>query len=95
MTQAMLEGRYAPRDGSVLSREVAEELVIVDMQKGLYHGLNKVGAEIWQAMDGERTLAEITDVLTARYPDVERATLEADALALTQALLDNELVVAR
>ncbi len=95
MEQVRMAGRYAPRDGSVLARQVANEMVIVDMHNGIYHGLNAVGAQIWEELDGQRTLSEVAATLEEAYPDVERVTIEADIVALVQALLDNDLVVAR
>ncbi len=95
MKQVSLDGKYAPRDSGVLTKQVADEMVIVDMQKGIYHGLNPVGALIWDELDGEQSLSDIATGLMEQYPDVERATIEADMLALMQALLDNDLVVTR
>lgn len=95
MTQATLEGRYAPRDSSILTRQVGDELVLVDMRRGIYHGLNAVGVQIWERLDGEQPLGQVADELAAQYDGVERETIAADTLALIQALLDNELVVAR
>lgn len=90
-----LDGCYAPRDQQVLTRQVAEDMVLVDVHNGVYHGLNALAAEIWQRLDGERPVREIVDTLTSLYPEVDGATIEADTLALVQSLLDNDLVVAR
>jgi hypothetical protein len=93
--QATLEGRYTPRNGQVLTKEVNSEMVLVDMQRGVYHGLNAVGVEVWKQLDGRNTLADVIDNLHRHYPDVDRATIEADVLSLLQSLLDNELVLAK
>lgn len=95
MEVASLEARYAPRGGDVLAKHVADEIVIVDMQSGIYHGLNPVGAMIWEQLDGEQSLRSITAQLAAQFPDVEPHTIEADALALLQTLLDHALVAPR
>lgn len=94
MQVVSLEGRYAPRKEGVVAREVAGEMVIVDMQSGMYHGLNPVGVMIWEALDGDRTLGDITTMLAGEFPEVSADTIEADTLSLLQALLDHELVVA-
>jgi hypothetical protein len=90
-----LDGVYTPRDEAIRINPVGDELVLADMQRGVYHGLNAIGAQIWQRLDGSRTLEQIVAEIASDYPDVERATIEADTLALAQDLLDNELVVAR
>jgi coenzyme PQQ synthesis protein D (PqqD) len=90
-----LEGRYAPRDQQVLARQVANEMVVVDMHNGIYHGLNAVAVQIWQQLDGQRSLKEIADDLTRQFEEVDPTTIQADTLALVQSLLDNDLVVPR
>ncbi len=92
-TQASLEGKYVPRGKQVLTKEVNSEMVLVDMQRGVYHGLNAVGVQVWKQLDGSHTLEEVVSGLHSQYPDVERTTIEADVLSLLQSLLDNELVV--
>ena len=90
-----LEGPYAPRGTHVLTKEVNDEMVLVDLQRGVYHGLNAVGVQIWRLLDGTRSLEEIVSAIHAEYPDVERAVIEQDTLLLVQAMVDNELVVTR
>ena len=90
-----LEGCYAPRSAHILTKEVNEEMVLVDMKRGVYHGLNAVGVQIWRLLDGTRTLDEIVTTIHDQYADVDRAVIEGDTLSLVQALVDNELVVAR
>jgi hypothetical protein len=92
--KATPDGCYSRRSGEVLVRQVARELVLVDTDNGVYHGLNEVGAQIWERLDGTRSPAEIARELSAHYPEVDQATLEADCLALVQELLDNDLAVA-
>jgi len=89
---ASLEGKYAPRSG-VITKEVAQEMVLVDLKRSLYHGLNTVGVQIWKRLDGQKPLSEIVADMQAIHADVEPTTIEGDTLALLQALIDNELVV--
>ena len=93
--QALLNVRYARQKNGVLTRHVSDEMVIVDMKRGIYHGLNTVGVKIWEQLNGKRKLSKIVDNLLKSYPEVERGMIEADTLSLVQVLLDNELVVAR
>lgn len=90
--EVLLDGTYVPRGADVLVQEVSEEKVLVDLASGIYHGLNRVGTEIWNDLDGTRTLRQIAAGLAARYPEVEPARLEADVTALVQSLADNDLV---
>lgn len=92
--QASLEGRYVPRNKQILTKEVNSEMVLVDMQRGVYHGLNAVGVEVWKQLDSSKTLGDIVATVQKDYEHVDSAIIEADVLSLVQALLDNELIIA-
>lgn len=61
---------------SVLSREVADETVILDTAGGTYYGLDEVGTRIWELLRDGRSLGEVETVLLGEYE------VEADELAL-------------
>ena len=90
--QASLSAYYIPRKHGVLTKQVAGEMVIIDIEHGIYHGLNSLGVYIWEQLDGQHTLGQIADELVEHYHDVGKAVIEADILLLVQDLLDNELV---
>jgi len=71
----------------VVSRESDGELVVVLPEQGKYIVLNGTGADVFQSVDGERSLAEIAAALSERY-DVSLEQTQADVLTLAQKLLD-------
>jgi hypothetical protein len=75
----------------VVAREVGKETVILDLPTGTYFGLDPVGARMWQLLSAGKSVAELCDTMFGEY-DVERATLEADALSLAQQLVDKKLL---
>jgi hypothetical protein len=79
---------------AVLSRELQGETVLLNLDTGVYFGLDEVGTAMWRALrDGGRIRAAI-DALLPAY-DVERATLEADLLQLADTMLARGLIVRR
>lgn len=88
-----LDQYYVPNEG-IVSRVTNDEMVLVDLGEGIYHGLNPVGAEVWQRLDGERTLQQVVNEIGTIYPEAAPDVVQADVIALMQALLDNELVSA-
>ena len=92
--QVSLNECYARQKSGVLTKKVSDEIVIIDMNKGIYHGLNPVGVQIWERLDGQHRLSQIVDELAASYSEVDKNRIEADTLSLLQVLLDNELVKA-
>jgi len=71
----------------VVSRESDGELVVVLPEQGKYFVLNGTGADVFQSVDGERSLAEIAAALSERYA-VPLEQTQADVLTLAQKLLD-------
>ena len=81
-----------PRDG-VIAKMVGSEMVLLDYDRGIYYGLNPVGARMWQLMAEGATMEQIVEVLAGEY-DVAAATLTGDLAALLRDLEAKELVQA-
>lgn len=54
--------------------------------------LNETGALIWELCDGERSIAEVIDVLVELYPD-NRDQIEDDVIVLIRRLLEKDIAV--
>lgn len=74
----------------VISRLVGDEVVLLDLAKGTYFGLDPVGSRIWQLAESGKSLSEICDALLLEY-DVAREQLECDTLALASELIAKNL----
>jgi hypothetical protein len=75
----------------VVARAVGEETVLLNLESGMYFGLDPVGGRIWALIGDGKTLAEACDVLVKEY-DVTRDVLERDALKLASDLAEQKLV---
>jgi pyrroloquinoline quinone biosynthesis protein D len=64
--------------------------MILYPERGL--NLNESAASIAQEMNGTRTVAEIVDVLTAKYGADARAAIETDVIAFVVELRDKGLL---
>lgn len=87
-----VEPRYRAGDG-VHARRFDGELVIVDLARGNYFGLDEVGAEIWEGLLRGESIAIVVSRLEQSF-DASRTELEADASGLVRELLANGLLVA-
>ncbi len=76
----------------VMARDVGTETVILNLESGIYFGLDPVGARIWQLMGEGKTLAEVCDAMLTEYA-VERSDLERDVLDLAGKLAAQGLIV--
>jgi len=64
-------------------REIDDETVIISPQDSVMHELNNTGSFLWKNIDGDKSAAELAELLAANYevtPDI--------ALSDTQALLE-------
>jgi hypothetical protein len=75
----------------VFAREFDGELVLLDLARGDYYGLDAIGARLWHGLVAGRTVADIATEIGTEY-EVEDATVRADLLALARELVEKGLV---
>lgn len=80
------------RSGDVMASQVDNELVMMDIERGMYYALNPVGAEIWARLAEPQQVADLCAQLQQEYA-VDRATCEADVLAVLNDMAENGLLV--
>lgn len=64
---------------SVLWQEVGDEVVLLDVSGGEYHGLNDVGSRIWRALEEHQDVNSAYERLCGIYevdPDLLRKDLD-------------------
>ena len=76
----------------VMARQVGAETVLLNLQTGVYFGLDSVGTEVWALLEQGASLRAIGEELAARY-DAPPAQIEADVLRLAGDLARSGLVV--
>ncbi|MBK8481435.1 MAG: PqqD family protein [Proteobacteria bacterium] len=74
-----------------VSRRLGDETVLLDLAGSVYYSLNDVGSLVWEQLQTAHTLAELCEVVQARF-DVEAAACEADLRQLLNELLERGLV---
>jgi hypothetical protein len=66
-----------------LYSEIGEEAVILDINSGVYYGLNEVGVEIWNWLQEPKTATDILHLLLEEY-EVTREQAEQDLNEILQ-----------
>lgn len=79
------------RRPTVLATEVEGEVVIMDIEKGLYFGLDAIGTYIWKRLETPMSVSELAPVLRKRYA-ADMETIERDVLVLMSKLVEQGLV---
>jgi hypothetical protein len=82
----------------VVSREIDGALIIVpltsgvgDMEDDLF-SMNESGTEIWNMLDGKKTLQEIIEALAQQYR-AEQGEIEQDVAGIVTELLKRRMIV--
>jgi len=89
-TKVDRDGAYAP-SGDVVAREIEGELIIVPVTAGIgdaddeLYTLNETGKDVWNRLDGRRSLNEIILELAAEY-DAEEGVIAGDVVGLVEEL---------
>ena len=75
----------------VVFHDLDGEVVLLNLETGVYFGLDPVGSRAWGLIDGRRTADDIVAALTTEY-DVDASTCSADVASFLAALRDTGLV---
>jgi hypothetical protein len=75
----------------VVSQQLGDEVVLLNLKTGVYWGLNKTGAAFWQEIekdgDVQRVLAALQERYDASEPQIAQAVRELVAQLLKEGLL--------
>jgi hypothetical protein len=88
----MVDRRHLRISDAVVVRDLDGESVLLNIESGLYFGLDRIGTRIWQLIEEHGDVDAIVRVMQDEY-DADPQTLRADAEALIAALLEKRLIV--
>lgn len=74
-----------------VSCDLDGEAAVLNLSTGIYYGLDKVGATIWQLIQTPASVAAIRDALVIRY-QVDSATAQADLASFLDEMMNEGLV---
>ncbi len=74
-----------------VSCELDGEAAILNLKSGAYHGLDPVGAAVWNLIASPTSVDAMVDAMVAQF-DVDRARCERDVLALLGKLDERGLI---
>jgi hypothetical protein len=83
--------RRATVPEAVITRELDGETILLNLDTGIYFGLDKVGTDVWRAILAAGTLEEALGRVQSEY-DVEPGVLRTDFVRLVDELLAKGLL---
>jgi hypothetical protein len=93
MSRVSLDTPISKATTEVIDRAVEDETLVIHLPSGNYFSLNAVGTQIWESIDGRRTVRELADLISADY-DAEPERVQQDVLNLISDLVSEGLVLA-
>jgi hypothetical protein len=75
----------------VLTQEVRGEIVLLDLSREYYFGLDAVGTRVWQLLGEGKVPKEVITVMLEEY-DVSEEQLESDVFGLLGRLCEAGLI---
>ena len=75
----------------VLFKELAGETVLLNLNTGIYFGLDPVGTRMWQLLEDHRQLHDVLPILLQEF-DVGEERCRADLLELVSSLCSHKLL---
>jgi hypothetical protein len=91
MPELSLDRRVTISEDAVF-RELDGEAVILQLEAGVYFGLDPVGTRLWQLIETHGELALVLNAALEEF-DAAREVLEHDLLQLVSELAEKQLVV--
>jgi hypothetical protein len=76
---------------SVICRELSGETVLLNLESGVYYGLDGIGTRVWQLLLEGRTIADVCAVMLEEY-DVSSDVLQDDVSSLVNELRERGIV---
>jgi hypothetical protein len=75
----------------VIARKVGEETVMLNLDSGMYYGLDATGSRFFELLETHDRLQAIVDIMSAEF-EVSRQQLETDLLELAGELKKSGLL---
>jgi hypothetical protein len=75
----------------VMSRLVGDETVLLDLESGIYFGLDGVGKRIWESIAEGHSVGQTAAVIVTEY-EVDEEQAQADVIAFASDLVERGLL---
>ena len=91
MSNIEIENMIFKRSPSSVSTVLDGETVILDVESGVYSGLNEVGTVVWELLENHVTIAGLREAILNDF-DVTPEECSGNLISFLQELADNKLI---
>lgn len=79
------------QNSDIIGSPVDDEMVMMDIDKGSYFGLNSMGSKIWELVEEPKSIPDLVNLLTDEY-DISKKECEKQVSEFISALVEANLV---
>ena len=79
------------QSANLMSSVIDDDVVMLDVERGVYYGVTNVASRIWQLIEQPRRLSDVRDVLLQEY-DIDSETCTQQVLDFLRELHSKDLV---
>lgn len=79
------------RNDDLLSSEMDDEIVMMNLESNNYYGLNKIGKDIWECLEEELTFNDLCNKLVSKY-DVSLEQCKKDVTPFLEKLKESNII---
>jgi coenzyme PQQ biosynthesis protein PqqD len=72
-------------------QEIGENSLVLQPAQRFAHELNDLGTFVWKSIDGQRSVADIIDLVFEEF-DADKSEIEQDVLVFIQQLHEKKLI---
>ena len=65
---------YTMSSDKIISKRMDDELIIINLENGVYYGIEGVAMPIWEALTAHAAPSDIVALLSTSYPDEAHTT---------------------
>ena len=84
---------YSIDKKNVVSDSFSDEVIIINLETGIYYSFSGVGIEIWKLLERQITLGQIVKVITRQYPDKDLTQIKSVVKKSIDGLNNEQLLV--
>lgn len=79
------------RNSEILTTDIENEIGLMNIQKGYYYTLNMTGKDVWDYIDGQKSVGDIVGHLLEKY-EIEKTRCQKEVSELIEIMYLNGLV---
>jgi hypothetical protein len=79
------------RNAEITFTEMDEEIVMVNIDRGEYYGLDNIASDVWGMLEEEMRLMDLCEALSKKY-GIETGQCIKDTLPFIREMAENEVV---